>query len=244
MSRSLTLAVALAITPATFAATESGMVTETHRFGIYLGGVMLGTVTVDAEVEDTRYKASVSITPTGLLETIVKVQHRSRVAGAIGQGDLRPWHYRSRTLTRKRKSEVDMIYVDGRPSIRLILPEREPRDHDVVPADQIGTLDPTSAAFKMFRSVSRDDLCNTAQEIFDGRRRTRLVVEAPEFNDGEDEVHCPAIFKRVAGYSPEQLAKRSDFRATLTFKRQGDGLYQMQKIAAESTFGDVKILRR
>lgn len=221
------------------AAAETG--TENLDFTIYFGGIRIGTVRMSAEISDTEFVIEGSITSSGLASALSGFGHASRVRGTIRKDEFRQQSYVSMTKTRKRQSEAGIVYIGDRPDVRYYRPEREPRDYDLVPAEQKGTLNPTIAAYFMLRDATHETLCDQTYDIYDGRRRTNLVLEEPEIVDGE--ATCQAAFKRVAGYSQEELDEKSSFETKLVYRRSGNDRFELWKITADSTIGTINMLR-
>ena len=215
--------------------------TDQLEYAVYLGGVRIGKIKMIAESSDKEFKIDASIATSGLASVLSGFQHRSQVRGTVRKGEFRQRAYISVTKTRKRKSEVGIVYSGDRPNLKYYRPEREPSDHDLVPSEQTGTLNPTITAYFMLRDATDETLCDQTYEVFDGRRRTRLSIGAAEFKD--DEVICDALFARVAGYSPEALDERSGFETRLFYRPAGNGTYRLRKITAETTIGKVNVLR-
>ena len=165
---------------------------------------------MSAEISDAEFVIEGSITSSGLASALSGFGHASRVRGTIREGELRQRSYVSMTKTRKRRSEAGIVYVGDRPDVRYYRPEREPRDYDLVPSEQRGTLNPTIAAYFMLRDATRETLCDQTYDIYDGRRRTNLVLETPEIVAGE--ATCQAAFRRIAGYSREETRRKVQFR--------------------------------
>ena len=230
-----------ALLPVLVAGLPASAETEQHSFGLYYGGVKAAQVEVRAEVTSAKYSVSATMQASRLLSIFADIEHESTASGRIRNGDFAPGRFQSRTKTPKRQSEVEMEYRSGRPVVLSYRPERDPRPYDVNPSEQRGTRDITTTALMMFRSVAKEDLCDTTYELFDGRRRTRITLAEPKFKDTE--AVCRGTFSRVAGYSESALAKRSEFEVLFTYEPVGDDRFRIRKFTAETTIGKAHAVR-
>ncbi len=215
--------------------------TELHRFGLYFGGVKAAQVEVRADVASAKYAVTATMQASRILSIFADFEHESSASGRVRNGELVPTRFESRTKTPKRQSEVEMEFRSGRPVVLSYRPERDPRPYDVNPSDQRGTRDLTTTALLMFRSVAREDLCNTTYELFDGRRRTRVTLAEPEFKDTE--AVCQGTFFRVAGYPQHVIDEKSEFDVTFTYESTGGDRYRVRKFSAETTVGRAHAVR-
>lgn len=233
------LALALALMPALPATARA----EPAVFDITLKGLRAATLRIDGNAADGAYTATGRLESRGLMAAVRKVRYDATVAGRVDRkGALRPALYAERTDTGRRQSEAVIDYATGRPVVKVALPERKPRDWDVDPATQAGTVDPLTALYAVLRDADRGAECNLDLRMFDGRRASALTLAAPE-RDG-DRVTCAGEYRRVAGFSPEDMAERTRFPFTLTYAPGPDGRMQVVEVAMDTLFGRARMERR
>ena len=114
-----------------------------------------------------------------------------------------------------------MAYKAGVPQVKSYNPPRPPRAEDISPATQGGTVDPLTALFAVLRTVPEAEACMAKLVMFDGRRRSQVVLTAPQRTD--DGITCRGEYRRLEGFSPEDMAEKSRFPFTLTYRAAGDG---------------------
>jgi hypothetical protein len=121
-------------------------------------------------------------------------------------------------------------------------PPRKPRDYDVDPSRQKGTYDPLTMIYSTLRDVDQADACKLNQQMFDGRRLSEIVLGAPKV-DG-DTITCSGVYRRLAGFSPKDMAERREFPFSFRYKAAGNGRFRVERISTASLFGKVVIKRK
>ncbi len=84
--------------------------------------------------------------------------------------------------------------------------------------------------------------CDLALKLFDGKRSSRLTLGAPQAVDGG--VACPGEYRRVAGFSAEDMAERSRFPFTVYLEPAGDGMMRVREVVMETLYGNARLKRR
>ncbi|MCC6007542.1 MAG: DUF3108 domain-containing protein, partial [Rhodobacteraceae bacterium] len=143
--------------------------------------------------------------------------------------------------TGSRVSEAVMEFRSGVPQLKEYSPPRTPRPGDVDPRTQRGTIDPMTAFYKVLRDVPRENLCNLDFFMFDGARRSQIVLSEPRPNARG--IDCTGEYVRVAGFSETEMADRVRFPFTLTYVENGAGTWRLEEIRAMSTFGPARLRR-
>ena len=70
-------------------------------------------------------------------------------------------------------------------------------------------MDPLTAMFATLRDVAPGQECQVSLKMFDGRRATRLTLGGRQA--AGDKVTCAGEYRRVAGFSPEDMAEKTRF---------------------------------
>ena len=135
-----------------------------------------------------------------------------------------------------------MHWNGKKPVVDKYQPAREKRSYDIVPAKQTGTMDLLTAAYSTFKTTSADSLCNTVHDMFDGRRRSKLILAKPKISGKT--ATCAGTYKRVAGFSPSQMQKKVNFPFSLRYEQMDDGNYRFMEFTANATFGKIRATRK
>lgn len=235
----LALAAALALIPQHPAAATA----EPAVFEVTLRGLPAATLRLDGTETQGRYSVTGRLESRGLAAMVRRVRFDAQVEGRIAaDGRLRPARFAEQTDTGRRSSEAVIEYARGVPRVTRALPERPARDWDVNPATQGGTVDPLTALWAALRDVEAGQECNLALRMFDGRRSTTLRLAAPERT--ADRVTCAGEYRRVAGFSPEDMAERTRFPFRLTYAPGADGRMQVIEVTMETLYGRARMARR
>ena len=210
------------------------------RIDVTLRGIKLGEFQLTGAQDARRYTASAQFLATGLVGSIRGVRFWMKATGSHAAGRYRPVQYSENVTVGRRQAAAQLSYPGGIPmltGIKLGTEDSPALD----PQDQRDTVDPLTALFIALRDQPAEGLCTLNQPIFDGARRTRAVLSRGPVR--EDAVICTGTVTRQAGYSPEQLAERRQFRMTLTYKPVGP-VMQLRSVRFASLFGTVEISRR
>ena len=221
--------------------------TDNMVFGIRVLGIEVGSMSMAARANDSSYGASAVMQPNTLVRILPKYRKVKYIAtsrGWLRERGFEPVSYKESANTGNRISEVSITYEEGVPVEVAYDPPRAPREEFVEPLDQGGTIDPMTAFYIVMRDAQADEICDREFSMFDGRRRSKVLLGAPTWNG--EEAHCEATYVRVAGFTEDEMNKRTDFPITLLYKpRAGDpGWYQLAVLETETRFGKLKAIRR
>jgi hypothetical protein len=211
-------------------------------FDFSLKGFRAGRLTLSGSIVDGQYEASGTLQSTGILGALRKIRYDAAVTGILNDGRFVPSHYSELADTGKRQSESVMEYRAGVPQVKVYNPPREPRPGDVTPATQGGTVDPLTALYATLRDVPKDEVCQLAVFMFDGLRRSQVVLTAPK-PEG-DSVTCLGEYRRLAGFTEADMAEMERFPFRLTYGPAGEGMMHVELIETETLFGRGVLRRR
>lgn len=212
------------------------------RFDVELRGLRAGVLILQGAHNASSYAAAARLETTGLVNLIRRVRFDAGVEGRVQGGRLAPLSYREDVDTGRRESRTVMEFRNGVPRIVSAEPEREPRPWHLDPATQGGTVDPMTTLFQILRDVPREAACRLDLPLFDGRRRGQVVLGAPQPNG--DGVICHGEFRRVAGYSDDEMAEATSFPFRVVYAPAENGLLQVIRVEAESLHGRGRLVRR
>lgn len=212
------------------------------RFDLVMRGFTAGSLVFAGETDGRTYAVTGRLASSGILAFIRKVSYDATARGRVRADRFMPMRYTEKADTGRRQSEAEIIWKGGTPSIAAYSPPREPRPTDVDPATQKGSVDILTALYATLRDAEPGSECNRSYAMYDGRRATRLMLGAPQAVDGA--VTCPGEYRRVAGFSPEDMAEKTRFPFTLTYAPAPDGRMRVVEVAMDTLYGRARLVRR
>lgn len=222
------------------ALSAGGVLAQEAQFDVTLQGLRVAEMSVTGTVTDGRYAVAVMIRSDGLAGIVKRVrfaaQSDGRVTDGPGRGGFAPARYSEQADTGRRQSQVEIVYDGDVPQV-LTYSSPRPDGPDLLdPATQGDTLDPATALFAGLRDLPAGQGCAVDFAVFDGRRRSAYALSG-------DGVTCTGTYRRVAGYTPEEMAERSRFPIEVTYAPEGD---RMRVVAAtvQTIYGKVRLKRR
>ena len=221
---------------------QSGPVVDNHTFDITLRGLRAATLSIAGEQSGNSYFATGKLESRGLAAMVRKVRYDATVQGRAKGGRYTPAAYSEKTDTGKRKSSSEMAYRRGVPQPKRLDPPRDPRPEDLNPAKQGGTVDPLTALYATLRDVDAGQECKVALQMFDGRRRSQIALSARKA-DG-DTVTCRGEYRRVAGFSAEDMAEKTRFPFVLTYAPIEAGRMRVVTVTTETLYGTATLTRQ
>lgn len=217
----------------------SGANAAPATFDFTVAGLPIGTIATNSSQEGSRYGAIANIDATGLLGFFTSFYFHGRSSGTVrGDGTVLPARFEAESKSARAVRRTTIDWKDGRPVSVSIEP---PRSDNADPAEQGGTLDPVSAAFRLLRDMPEGDVCNVTVDMFDGSRRSRLSVGEPRANGST--LTCDGTYARMKGESLGSL-DRNQFPFTLTYAVGADGIARVQRIEAPTNFGKALVARK
>lgn len=203
-------------------------------YDFYLGGIRGGELSVAARLEAGRYRAEAAGRTAGLVRLVWDAGFAASSDGGLDGSGLAPESYEADAYTARRSQKLALRYDGGRPQLVRAEPPFEPRPWAIEPAEQAGTQDPLSAILSALALQRDETLCGRSLEVFDGRRRFSLTLEAARPEQGM--MRCAALYRRVAGFKPK-LMERPDWPLELWFARDAGGLWHLERAMGEMSFG-------
>jgi hypothetical protein len=244
MPRTALAAIALAASLA--AAAPSPAAAQTVHEGVFdftLRGLRAGTLQFRAVEERRGYAVSGRLESAGILAAVRRVRFEGRAEGQLSGDRLMPRRYEEDADTGKRQSRAVMVWQRGVPQVESVVPARAAEPHDLDPRTQGGTVDPLTALFATLRDVPADRACTTSVTMFDGRRRSQLRLSAAE-PTGDGGIRCSGEYRRVAGFTPSDMAEKTRFPFTLTYAPAGEGWVRVVEVAMDTLYGRAALKRR
>lgn len=236
--RRLALTLALALTAAPLAARA-----EPVQFDLVLRGITAGRLTYDGQVSGKSYAVSGRLQTTGLAALLKRVSYNATAKGSVSAaGRFTPSAYTEDADTGKRQSKSVMAYRGGVPQVTQYSPARGPREYDLDPAKQGGTVDPLTALFVTLRDVDPGQECGTSLRLFDGRRSS--AVTTSNRKEAGKTVTCAGEYRRTGGFSPEDMAEKTRFPFTVTYSPGPNGQMRVTEVSMDTLYGKGRLVRR
>jgi hypothetical protein len=212
---------------------------EQAEFDFYIAGIRVGEMTFESNRSGGSYAAASRINAAGILGAFVSFYFDGKSTGSVsGSGAVAPATYRADSKSPRGPKQTAIDWKGGVPvKVSVVPPRKSPPD----PAGQGGTLDPISAGLALLFDRRADAVCNRTVDVFDGSRRSRLALGAPEAGSGE--IACGGTYARVEGEA-SSLASSREFPFRLVFHTNGDGSAALQRIETSTDFGRAVLERR
>lgn len=212
---------------------------EQASFDFTITGIKIGTVALQSTTSGSSYSAAANIDGAGLLNLFTSFFFHGKASGTVTKaGNVVPSRFEAQSKSPRALRTTTIDWKNGVPSKVVVDP---PRDNSADPADQGGTLDPVSTGFRLLRDAPKAQVCNVQVDMFDGSRRSRLKV-GPAAADGST-LTCKGTYARLKGDALGTL-DLNEFPFTLTFKVNGSGIAELQRIEAPTNFGTAVVARR
>lgn len=212
------------------------------RFDLVLRGITAGTLTYSGTHGDQSYDVSGRLQTKGLAAMLKRVRYDASARGTVSGGRYTPHSYSEDADTGRRQSKSVMAYKAGVPQVTQYQPARTPSPNDVSPATQGGTVDPLTALFVTLRDVAPGQECGTDLKLFDGRRASRVTTTNRKVV--EKAVTCTGEYRRVAGFSAEDMAEKTRFPFTVTYAPGPDGRMRVTEVSMDTLYGKGRLVRR
>ncbi len=232
----LLLAVALAAPPAAADQTDSAV------FDLSLRGIRAGTLAISGAIQEGSYAAAGKLQSSGIVAMVRKISYDAKVTGRVKNGRYVPVTYEEDADTGRRQSQSVMAYQDGVPQVKVYNPPRKTRGRDIDPATQGGTVDPLTAAYATLRDVPEAEACQVNLTIFDGKRRSQVRLSGPAVEGGR--VTCAGEYRRLEGFSEEDMAEKASFPFRLIYEPARDGVLRVGEVRMDTIYGKGALKRR
>ncbi|MEM1382199.1 MAG: DUF3108 domain-containing protein [Pseudomonadota bacterium] len=211
-------------------------------YDMFFAGLLGGEMEMTASLEGEAYSAQARGRTAGIVAALWEAGFDAQSTGSLRDGAFEPTAFDADSFSPKKRQKLAMRYEAGRPSEVSADPPFDPKPWELEPSEQAGTFDPISAALSGLALQGDGHVCNRSVEIFDGRRRYAIdLQEAETLEDGTR--RCQAVYRRVAGFKPKQLAK-PDWPFRVWFQQRPDGLWSVSKALGETPIGVVVVRLR
>lgn len=209
---------------------------ETFAFDVTLAGLRVAEMVVVIEETGGAWRATARVETQGAAGVLRRVRYVAAAEGRVAGGTLRPGLYREDISTGRRASRGEVAWRDGVP----VVVAGEGIDPALAGSDLRGTVDPLTAIASGLRLT--DGRCGLSLELFDGRRRASVRMGSGGTAEGD--VLCAGRYRRVAGFTPQELSQAPGFDFVVRYAPEGDGRHSVVRIETETLFGRAVLNRR
>ncbi|MCX8507267.1 MAG: DUF3108 domain-containing protein [Rhodobacteraceae bacterium] len=216
--------------------------TDSATFDISIRGFTAASLSINGAVKGQGYAASGVLKSAGLLGFLKKIRYDADVTGRLVKGRYVPARYHEKADTGKRQSDALMAYKAGVPQLKAYSPPRARQKGDIDPTSQGGTVDPLTALYAVLRDVPGTEACRLRLFMFDGRRRSQVVLSTPR-PEGET-IICTGEYRRLEGFSEKEMAEKIRFPFTLIYQPSGPGMVHVSEVSMDTLYGKGRMIRR
>jgi len=217
---------------------------EEIDYSLSIGGIRIGSVKLSGVMTSKAYNVRGSMGGAGIGRAFVPATYSGSVTGFVRRGGLRPHEFSGRFERGRKYFTVDISYQSGRPKTVTVFPEPAKRAYDLNIRKIRNALDPMSMAFDMLRRTNKAGVCNRKQDVYEGRRLSRLVFGKPVEDEKTGNISCEGSYTRVDGYPPDLMKKQTTFKFNMTYDEVAEGVYQVKSFETDTTFGVARGKRR
>lgn len=223
-------------------------------FDLYFGGFSAGEARISLEMTDGAYRAEAEGRATGLVGSLLGGTFRAASAGEslppqtapAGENGAPPPLARPESFTAEGSfagDEIALSILFGPEAVEKVEadPPYRKRSWEVDPTAQRHVADPLAAIALLLREREDGKICDVAWDVFDGRRRVRASLAAPEIQQGG--VRCEARIERIAGFRPKTMAK-PDIEFSVWFDRPAGAPARLAKVFVPTDYGVATAVRR
>jgi hypothetical protein len=212
------------------------------RFDLILKGIKAGSLAFSGVQDGSSYAVTGQLKTTGIASLLRKIRYDASSNGTVQGGTYVPETYSENADTGKRQSQAVMAYKAGVPQLKSYNPPRAPKSFDVDPATMGGTVDPLTALYATLRNVEAGSECQVNVQMFDGRRQSQITTG--ERQTAGEQVVCQGEYRRLAGFSAEDLAEKTRFRFSLIYSPSADGMMRVTEVSMDTLYGKAKLVRQ
>jgi len=227
----------LAVFPAAAASAQDRGV-----FDIALGALDVGVFAYSGVESGGRYSTAGQLRSTGVVGALADVRYEAKSQGSITPRGYVPEVYEERANIGVRSTDLTITYDDGVPRPPEFNPPREPSARGIDPATQGDALDLMTVLYLLLKTQPERDVCALDTPVFDGVRRTRLIMAVETRAAGE--IVCAAEYRRIAGFAAWELRERPASLFRLVYSEVSPGVFRATSGAIDTNYGVVRLERR
>lgn len=208
-------------------------------FDFRIAGIKAGEIAMAGDATGDTYLARAEVRTTGLLGVFADFFYDGTSEGWVtASGRMVPETFTASSRSPRDDRETRIDWEEGTPVYVSVEP---PRSTAPEPSTQAGTLDPVSAGFALLRDGPRDEICAKAVDVFDGSRRSRITLGAPQDEDGQ--IICNGSYERLEG-EENTFNSEAAYAFKLIFSEAGGNMARLERIETRTEYGGAALVRR
>ncbi len=213
------------------------------QYELTFRGLTAGQIGMRATEAGGAYAVSSAVRSAGLGSLFGRYSYTGQAQGVVRGGTHVATRYEEREDDDGELTGSVTTFERGAPATVTFTPPREPRPYDVAPAEVGRAVDLLTGLYLLLRDVPPAGACAQSHTMFDGRHVTRVTLGAPSAR-ADGTIACAAEYRRVAGYDPEEMARRPASPMAITYGPAGNGAVRVTEIRAPTPLGDAVLRRR
>jgi Protein of unknown function (DUF3108) len=208
-------------------------------FDFRLVGIKAGEIVMAGVDGGDTYSAEADVRTAGVVGAFADFFYDGSSEGRVASdGRLIPETFTARSRSPRDDRETRIEWDAGTPVFVSVEP---PRSSAPEPSTQGGTLDPVSASFALLRDGPQDEICRKSVDVFDGSRRSRIVLGQPQPEDGL--LVCNGSYERLQGEASSWNTS-SAYPFRVMFREADGGMARLERIETRTDYGMASLVRR
>lgn len=220
------------------APTFARQTSEQASFTVSVAGLTAGRMTMSTNRSATRYAVATQATSAGLAGLFSSFEVRAKAEGRLRGGRFQPDAYTSSATGARAGRGAEISYKGGVPTLIKVSDEDRPGAPKIDPATMGGTVDPLTGMYGVLQTVDADALCRLDLELYDGHRHSSVTLAKDD-----TALSCTGVYRRLNGYSAEDLDERRDYRFDISYTALPDGRFAVAEVTMDGRYGTVRVTR-
>lgn len=211
-------------------------------FDLLFPGKIAGRLDLDVQSGADNYDVRAQLRSDPPFGATAPLIYSAASSGRITDRGPVPVRFSAVLSSGRRQSDSAVDFAASLPRVARDLPALPPAPGDVNPDLIGGATDPVTALFIILRDQPISEVCTLKAYLFDGRRLSQVVLFQPQIADGE--VACRGEYRRLKGFSPDEMTERQRFAFSLIYRAAGPGLVRLAEARGETLYGPARLKRR
>lgn len=210
---------------------------ETLEYRAYVGGLPLGTLTLDIAADDASYSSRARFDMTALLRLVLDTDAKASATGRWRDGRALPesFEYWVRDGEKRRTSEM-LFDASGDPvEVRADPPFRD-KPYKMHIEQARGAVDPASAVAML--AAPRASACDLRISVFDGQKLHGIALQPESRREDNGLIYCAGRYERLAGFKAKYMTpERRSYEFVTELRKAGENRWRPTRVWAPTKFG-------
>ncbi|WP_243612509.1 DUF3108 domain-containing protein [Shimia aestuarii] len=200
-------------------------------------GLKVGEFRLAVTETETRYAGRAVFRTTGLADLLAGVRVDLSTTGIRGNTHPRPHIYQGDIHTGRRQARAEVDFSTTPPRV---LQSLAPPASPITPAALAETIDPLTLLWLTLRD-QKTVPCPPQRRHFDGTRVAS--VDFPRQTRTDRTITCHGTYRRLFGYSAEELSERQSAPLSVTYQRNGL-FWRATRLTLKARHGRATLIRQ